>query len=221
VRIHWELIASRRGSALSFHLSIAQEVASLHDQLVGLSATQIGGRFVFGGDAEQSAPYAVDTVAPDTGGGVTQLTMAEATRQIEDPLGNTFTVDRTAQQIFDHQSSPGVAAPDNIFTAVNQLRVALQANDQTGIVNAVGALTQAGDYLNQQLGFYGAVQNRIGAASDLSQQLDLDFKAALSTRQDADLTEAIQELNQGQLQEQASLGARAKMRKTSLFDYLA
>jgi len=66
---------------------------------------------------------------------------------------------------------------------VNQLRVALQANDITGIQNAATALTQAGDYLNQQLGFYGAAQNRIAAAADLSQKMDLNFQAALAGKQ--------------------------------------
>jgi flagellar hook-associated protein 3 FlgL len=198
-------------------LALAQEVRSIHEQLVGLSAAQVGARFVFGGDADQTMPYALDTVSPDAGGGVVQATTAQATRQIQDSLGNTFSVDRTAQQIFDHQNPPGTPAADNVFVAVNQLRVALEANDSTGIQNAIDALTQAGDYLNQQLGFYGAVQNHVSAATDLS----LNLQTALSGKQDADMAQAILDLNQANLQQQASLAARAQMRKTSLFDYLA
>jgi flagellar hook-associated protein 3 FlgL len=107
-----------------------------------------------------------------------------------------------------------------VFTAVNQLRVALEANDTIGIQNAEAALTQAGDYLNQQLGFYGAAQNRIAAATDLSQKMDLNLQTALSGKQDADLAQAILDLTQAKTQEQASLAARAQMRKTSLFDLL-
>src|SRR5690242_2998090 len=103
-------------------LQIAPQVQSILDQLVALASTSVGGRYIFGGDTDQSAPYARDTVNPDTGGGVIQLTTAQATRQIADPLGNTFGVDRTAQQIFDDQNPPGTPAPDNVFVAVNQLR---------------------------------------------------------------------------------------------------
>jgi flagellar hook-associated protein 3 FlgL len=200
--------------------SIAQEVQSIQDQLISLANTQVGTRYVFGGDADQSATYAADTVNPDVNGGAVQLTATQATRQIEDPLGNTFTVDRTAQQIFDDQNPDGTPAADNVFTAVNQLRVALQANDTPGIENSLTALATAGDSLNQQLGFYGAAQNRVQAATDMSQQVGLEYQTALSGKQDADMTAAILELTQGQIQEQASLSARAKRPQTSLFDYL-
>ena len=151
--------------------SIAQQLQSIQDQLISLANTQVGSRYVFGGDAYQSAPYSADSVNPDAGGGVVQLTTVGATRQIQDPLGNTFSVDRTAQQIFDDQNPDGSPAPDNVFTAVNQLRVALAANDVAGIQSSIDAVTQAGDYLNQQLGFFGEAKNRISAATDLSQQL--------------------------------------------------
>jgi len=201
-------------------LALAQQAQSIHDQLISLANSQVGNWYVFGGDQPQSAPYAADTVDPDVGGGVVQLTAVQATRQIQDGLGNTFTVDQTAQQIFDAQNPDGTPASDNVFAAVNQLRVALQNNDVAGIQNSVDAVTQADDYLNQQLGFYGAAQNRVSAATDLSQKLALDYQTALSGKQDADMTTAITELNQTQIQEQATLQARAQTPKTSLFDYL-
>src|SRR5689334_10025100 len=193
-------------------LALAEEVRTLHQQLVSLSATQVGTSYVFGGDANQTAPYTLDTANPDVGGGVVQGNAAQATRQIEDPLGSSFGVDRTAQQIFDHQNPPGIPAADNVFAAVNQLRVALEADDTQGIQNAETALTQSGDYLNQQLGFYGSGQNRVAAAMDLSQQMDVNFRSTLSSKQDTDLARAILDLNQAQLQEKASLSAHAQVR---------
>ena len=58
-----------------------------------------------------------------------------------------------------------------MFTAGTSWRVALEANDTIGIQNAEAALTQAGDYLNQQL-IYGAAQNRIAAATDCRKKMD-------------------------------------------------
>jgi flagellin-like hook-associated protein FlgL len=89
-----------------------------------------------------------------------------------------------------------------------------------GIQNSIDAVTQADGYLNQQLGFYGAAQNRVSAATDLSQKLALDYQTALSSKQDADMTQAITELTQSQIQQQASMQARAQMPRTSLFDFL-
>jgi flagellar hook-associated protein 3 FlgL len=200
--------------------SLALQVESIHAQLISLANTQVGNWYVFGGDAPQLPPYAADTVSPDVGGGVVQQTTAQATRQIQDGLGNTFSVDVTAQQIFDDQNPPGTPAADNVFVAINQLRVALQNNDVAGLQTSITAVTQADEALNQQLGVYGAAQNRVGAATDLSQKLAVDYQTALSSKQDADMAQAITEFNQGQLQEQASLQARAQMPKTSLFDFL-
>ena len=199
---------------------LAQQVGAIQSELLSIANTQVANRYVFGGDNYLSEPYQADTVNPDTGGGVVQLTVTQATRQIQDPLGNTFSVDLTAQQIFDDQNPDGTPAADNVFNAVNQLRVALQNNDVNGIQTQLTALATADDYLNQQIGFYGAVQNRIQAATNLSQQMDLTYQTALSGKTDADMAQAATQLTESQTQEQAALQSRSMVPRTSLFNYL-
>jgi len=199
---------------------LAQQVAAIQSELISLANTQVGGEYVFGGDDYTSQPYEADTVNPDVGGGVVQLTVTQATRQIQDPLGNTFSVDLTAQQILDDQNPDGTPADDNVFVAVNQLRVALQNNDTAGIQSSITALTTADDYLNQQLGFYGAAQNRLQAANSLAQQMNLTYQTALSNDQDADMAQAATELTQSQTAEQAALQSQSMMPRNSLFNFL-
>ena len=199
---------------------LAQQVGAIQSELLSIANTQVGNRYVFGGDDYMSEPYQADTVNPDTGGGVVQLTVTQATRQIQDPLGNTFSVDLTAQQIFDDQNPDGTPAADNVFNAVNQLRVALQNNDVNGIQTQLTALATADDYLNQQIGFYGAVQNRISAATSLAQQMDLTYQTALGGKTDADMAQAATQLTESQTQEQAALQSRSMVPRTSLFNYL-
>lgn len=200
--------------------ALAQQVGAIQSELISLANTQVGSTYVFGGDDYLSQPYEADTVNPDTGGGVVQLTVTQATRQIQDPLGNAFSVDMTAQQIFDDQNPDGTPADDNVFVAVNQLAVALQNNDVTGIQNSITALTTADDYLNTTLGFYGAAQNRLSQASSLAQQMDLTYQTALASDQDADMAQAATQLTQAQTQEQAALQAESMTPRTSLFNYL-
>ena len=69
--------------------------------------------------------------------------------------------------------------------------------------------------------FYGAVQNRVDSAVDLSATLETQLKTELSGIQDADLTAAITDLNQASTQQQATLAAEKEMPRTSLFDFLA
>lgn len=200
--------------------NLAQQVAAIQSELISIANTQVGSDYVFGGDDYTSQPYEADTVNPDTGGGVVQLTVTQATRLIQDPLGNTFSVDLTAQQIFDDQNPDGSPAPDNVFVAVNQLRVALQNNDTAGIQSSITALTAADNYLNQQLGFYGAAENRIQAANSLAQQMNLTYQTALSNDQDADMAQAATQLTESQTQEQASMQAESMLPRNSLFNFL-
>ena len=131
------------------------------------------------------------------------------------PTGPTFPLARTAQQIFD------AAAPaDNIFGTLLTLRQALLDNDETAIFNALDALRQPSGYLNSQLGFYGTTQNRIAEATQFGGNLAVQLQGQISGIEDADLTEAILELNQGQTQLQAALNSRAQLPRTTLFDYL-
>jgi flagellar hook-associated protein 3 FlgL len=197
--------------------SIAQEVTGILQELVGLSQTAVQGRFVFSGDQSQQPSYSLDLNAPT---GVDRLLTPMATRQIQDASGVTFTVARTAQDIFDHRNPDDSVANDNVFAAVNNLRVSLQNNDQAGIANALTSLRTADDYMNTQLSFYGSVQNRIQDATDFSTKYQVQLQTDLSQIQDADVTQAALQLSQSSTQLNTALSAEAKMPRTSLFDFL-
>ena len=198
--------------------SIAQEVTSILQQLVGLSQTAVQGRYVFSGDQSQLSSYSLDLSAPN---GVDRLLTTTATRQVVDATGIAFTVAKTAQDIFDHRNPNDSTAADNVFAAVNSLRVSLENNDQAGISNAVNSLHTASAYLNTQLSFYGSVQNRIQDAQDYSSHYQVQLQTDLSNIQDADITQAALALNQGNTQLNTALAAEGKVPHTSLFDFLA
>lgn len=198
--------------------SIAQEVTGLLQQLVGLSQTAVQGRYVFSGDQSQSPSYSLDLNAPN---GVDRLVTTTSTRQIADATGVSFTVGLTARDIFDHRNPDDSTAADNVFAAVNSLRVSLQNNDPAGISNALNSLHTASDYLNTQLSFYGTVQNRVQSAQDYSSRYQVQLQTDLSNIQDADITQAALALTQGNTQLDSALAAEAKTPHTSLFDFLA
>jgi len=197
--------------------AMAQEVRGILEQLVGLSRTTIQGRYVFSGDQDQSPSYDVNWNNPN---GVDRLLMAVASRQIEDASGVYFTLGQTAQNIFDHRNPDDSLASDNVFAAVNSLRISLENNDQPGIDAALTALHTAGDYLSTQLSFYGSVQNRIAGAQSFADQLQTQLQTALSQTQDADAAQAALELTQGRTHMETALSAEARLPRTSLFDFL-
>ena len=197
--------------------ALAPQVADVLKQLVGLSRTEVNGVFIFSGDQTGSPAYQLDPASPT---GVDRLVTAQATRLIQDPTGVNFAIAKTAQDLFDHRDSSDNPAPDNVFAAVNNLQIALQNGDQPGIVNALDALKTSQDYLNQQLAFYGSVQQRIASATDVAKKFETQLQTTLGTEQDADIPAAITEITQDQTHMNASLTIQGRRPTTSLFDFL-
>ena len=90
---------------------LAREVQGLLEQLVTASQTTVSGRYIFSGDQDE----------------------APASRRIQHPSGTTFAAARTAQDIFDARNPDDTLAPENVFAALNGLRLALESNNPAGI----------------------------------------------------------------------------------------
>lgn len=192
---------------------LANELGSVLQQLVSSANTSVEGRYIFAGDSDQTAPYSIDLTQSYP---VSSYQGSTSTRLIQAPDGSTFQVGETAQQIFD---SPN--AQQNVFTSINSLRQALLNNDSAGINSALGDVQSSDTYLNQQLAFYGTVQDRVTSSLNFSQNYETQLQTQLSGIQDADETQAITQLTQTQTQLQAALESRAQIPRTSLFDFLA
>jgi flagellar hook-associated protein 3 FlgL len=211
-----DTVATLASQASNFNRTAAdraQAAVQIQDQLqnlIGDANTSVGSRYVFGGDTDQTAPYALDLT---TTNGTTPYAGTAATRQVEDPRGGSFAVSQTAQQIFD---APGAS----VFAAVNAVRVALLANDPTGVTTALASLRIAQDSLSGSLAYYGGVQNQVADATAATSTIGLQLTANLSAVRDADVVLVASDLTTAQLQLQAAFSARAKFPSTSLFNFL-
>ncbi len=215
-------ITQLAGQGLSFptaqdRAGIAQQIQGFQQQLVALTATTVEGRYIFGGDAS-SAPYQYNAAATN---GVTRLQSTPATREVQDSSGASFPYARSAQDIFDQRDTSDVPTANNIFAAVNQAVLALNANDTAATTAAIDSLHTVATYLGTQQSFYGTVENHLTTALNNAQSLDLSLKAQISAIRDADTVEASLAINQGNIQEQAALAAESKVQTKTLFDYLA
>jgi flagellar hook-associated protein 3 FlgL len=197
--------------------TLAANVQSLMEQMVANSRTTVDGRYVFSGDLDQTPSYQINLADPS---GVDRLQIAPATKQVQGTGGAAFNVGLSANDVFDHRDALDNPASDNVFASLNGLRTALLANDPAAISNASAALQDSSRWLNNQLSAYGLAQDRISNTLTRASSLDVQLRADLSSRQDADVTESILDLTQGQVQLQAALQARAKMPQQSLFQLL-
>ncbi len=192
--------------------TIADEINLLLQELVSVSRTTAEGRYIFSGDSDSTAPYTFNPANPDPVGAYQGTA---STRQMLHPSGTLFSIARTAQQIFDDPN------PDkNVFDAVNGLRTALQNNDLNAAIAALTKVRTAEVHLNNQLAFYGSVQNQVAEALDFTFKQELRLRNQMSELQDADMTTAILDLNESRYQQEVALSTKAKLYRRSLFDYL-
>jgi flagellar hook-associated protein 3 FlgL len=196
---------------------LAGQLQGLHEHLVRLSLTTVEGRFVFGGDNDGQPPYQLNAAQPN---GVDQLINGSATRLVLDTDGSRFSARRSAQEIFDHRNPDNSLASDNAFAALQSLQAAVQSGDIAQTAAALDDVKAAHVYLNQQLAFYGSIQNRVIRAIEQSHQLETRVQAELSSIRDTDLAAAATELLRIQTSMQASLQARSNFTTPTLFDLL-
>jgi flagellar hook-associated protein 3 FlgL len=198
--------------------SLASQVQALQAQLVAVSRTEVGGVYVFSGDASGSPPYQVNTSSAT---GVDQLiTPQQSTLQVAGPSGVTFQVSMTAQDLFDQQDSSGNPTANNAFAALNNLVQALQSGNTSSITQAISGLQTASSYVNNQTGFYGAAENNVTSALNLAQKFQTQDQTQLSGLQDANAAAAAVQVTQASTALNAALAAQSHKPTTTLFDYL-
>lgn len=192
---------------------IADELQSLLERMVGIANTQVDGRYVFSGNADGTPAYELDwSGAPPWGA----YQGAAATREAIHPTGVTFRVSLDAQWIFDN-TDPEI----NVFASIENLRQAILSGDETAMQAALAPLADVAAHLNAALMFYGNVQTQISEALETASSMSLRLKTQIGSIEDADLTEAIVELQQVRFTQDAALQVRAAAPRRSLFDYLA
>lgn len=193
--------------------AMADELGNILEELVATSNTTVGGRFVFSGDNDQTPAYGIDLTQATP---VTPFNGAASTRRVMDASGGTFATARTAQEIFD-STNPS----ESVFGSVNELRLALMADDVPAIEAAAGDVGSAGLFLNARQAYYGAVQNRVNAAIDNASSTEVRLKSEIGAIEDADMVQAATELAEATFQRNAALAARGRVPRNSLFDFLA
>jgi flagellar hook-associated protein 3 FlgL len=197
--------------------NLAVEVQSIQQQIVSLANTTVQGRYIFGGDQDQSPPYQIDATAAT---GVDQLTTQSSTRQIVNPGGTLVYQSNTAATIFGPTDSTGVPTADNTFAALQNLYSSLENNDSTGIANALTSLESASTWLNQQQAGYGAAGQRVTQEQNNAANQITALQTQISGIRDTNVAQAATDLSQETTSQTAASAALAEIPQKSLFDYL-
>jgi len=196
---------------------LAGQIQSIQQQLVGIANTTVEGRYIFGGNNDNSAPYQYDA---SSASGVDQLTPQTSTRAIANPKGQTVYQSLSAQQIFNPVDGTGTPTASSTFTALQSLATALNANDSAGIASAITSLNTASTYLNQQQAYYGTAEQRLTGEQSTAASQSTALQVQISGIRDTNTTQAATELTQLSTDQSASYAAQATISVKSLFDYI-
>jgi flagellar hook-associated protein 3 FlgL len=197
--------------------ALATQIQGIQQRIVSIANTTVNGRAIFGGDQDQTPPYQYDGSSPT---GADSLTPQTSSRVIVDTQGQPVYQALTAQHIFGPSDGTGAPTANNTFAALQSLQIALQANDQAGIADALTSLQSAATYLNQQQAYYGAAEQRLTSEQNTTANQITALQTQIGVIRDTDTVQAATDLTRESTDQSAALGAEAAISRKSLFDYL-
>ena len=108
----------------------------------------------------------------------------------------------------------------SVFAALEDLKFALEDDDQTAIQTVIDQLDKANGQLSAGRGIIGGRLNLVDASKQDLSQRNLTIEGLRSEIEDVDMASAITQLNQVQSVFQATLGTAAQVLQKTLMDYL-
>jgi flagellar hook-associated protein 3 FlgL len=187
--------------------AIGKEMNGIFEQAVTLGNDQINGKYTFNGQMTMTTPYDVATAGTtDTDDASILLPLAPGVDIPSNISGNS---------VFGASTET-----DNMFSTFKLLRDAMYANDGATAGTAMGLLDTR---LNKFLGVraeVGARANRIEMLDSRNKDLDLSLNSLSGKTEDADVAQAIMNLQRDENVYQASLSVGSKIIQPSLVDYL-
>ena len=196
----------------------ATEVQGLISTITASLDTQVGGRYIFGGSQDSSAPFAgllrdasgnVDTSATGAYSGDTEV------RQVEIAPG----VAQDASVRAD-VALRGAGGGTDAILALGNLANALAGNDPTTAASIIAPLTQATSQVAMARSQAGTIMNTLDAAVAANQTARDSAKKQVSSLTDADTIKATSDLAQAQQALQTSLTATSQSFQFSLLKVL-
>jgi flagellar hook-associated protein 3 FlgL len=186
--------------------AIAKELTELRDELIAISNTEYAGRPVFSGTTGGAAYDASGTYIGNDG----------AVRRDVAP-GSTVSVNLTGPKVFGDQVSP----QGNLFDVIERLAAAIQTGDDAAIQTGLANLDAAQTTMTSALGEIGARSARLELVATRTESEQLWLTTNLSTAEDADLAEALMNVNVRESAYTAALTAASKSLIPSLVNFLS
>jgi flagellar hook-associated protein 3 FlgL len=219
-------IAVQGASGASDPAKIAPEVEELYDEILQLANTRVGERFLFGGFATQSAPFAkVGDFAPGVASPPPSLSNSGDSGALWIRVGEAVQVQANVAGrepflgSFDGDDGPDAGRVD-LFAMTAALRDRLFGLGAGTVGDSIGEIDLALQQVLEVRSQVGGRLRRLEIAQNQIADLRLTLRAERSTLEDVDAIAAISELTHREQTFQAALAVSARSLQPSLLDFL-
>lgn len=183
--------------------AVAEEIASLRDEVLRLSKTKLGERYIFSGYKTDTEPF--DASYNYTGDANEIDVLIDR--------NSTMAVNIIGTSAFSYGG-------ETYFETLDDLYNGLVNNDQPVIQSSITALDNALGQTTNVQAEVGARLNNLDRLRTTLQERDASFKTLLSDTEDTDIAETISELTKIQVSLESLRASGAKVLSQSLLDFL-
>ena len=179
-------------------------------EVLALTNSQVGGRYIFGGTNTETTPFAFNDDETEV------LYYGNDTPfSIKIGPNSNVAIGRDGEEVF-----VGNGDNNNFFKTLIDLKTHLQTNDETEIRATLNKLDAHLNKLRETVSDIGGKTIRLQVRNNIIQELRLGYQERKSSLEDADITEAIMTLKSKELAYNAALASASKVLQLSLVNVL-
>ena len=179
-------------------------------QLIALSNTKSGGRYIFGGTNTDTTTFALNATE-------TQVSYSgnDTPFSIKISRDSNIDVGKDGKDIFGENWDS-----NNFFKTMIDFKTYLQTDNIQGIQDTIDKLDSHISTIQSEVSGIAGKVIRLGVREKVLQDLELSYTQRKSELEDADIAEAIIDLNSKELAYNAVLASSSKMMELSLVDFI-
>lgn len=187
--------------------AIAVEIEQLNEQLVNIGNSQFNGKYVFNGQLTDVVPYDSSNAK--------DATPNKSKIEYEVGVGITIPINISGTALFGDGTDS-----TNAFRVLDNLKNALNNNDQSAIDQALGDIDTRLDLVQNKFAEVGAKSNRVELVNNRLESENINLSKLLSKTEDADMAELMINIKTEENLYQAALSTGARIIQPSLIDFL-
>jgi flagellar hook-associated protein 3 FlgL len=173
--------------------SVAAELTSIRDEVLGLANTSYSGRYLFSGSQNSSPPFQLDT---STSPATVTYTGDSVVNHVSTPGGQSIATNLPGQQVF-------TAAGGDLLGTLNQLIQGFSTGNTAATTSLTSQLGAALSQVSTQRASLDGAINRFQSASSYATQERTQLVANQTNLLQADLPTVATELSSNQTQQSA------------------